>query len=70
MKKQKTDHQEVFFAKNLDKTIVLFTKNGVRITGNLKGFDQYSVLLEVKGEQQLLFKSNISTLTVTDGRKA
>ncbi|HYQ91592.1 MAG TPA: RNA chaperone Hfq, partial [Candidatus Competibacteraceae bacterium] len=54
--------QSAFLAGNLGKSITVFTINGVRLTGRLKQFDQYCVLLEGPAPM-LLFKHMISTIT-------
>ena len=43
-------------------TVTAITVNGFQIRGVIKGHDQYTVLLDVGGQQQLVFKSAISTI--------
>ncbi len=42
---------------------VFMAKKGVPIRCKIKGNDTYTLLLEVDGKQQLVFKSGISTIS-------
>ncbi len=37
--------------------------NGFQLKGNVKGFDNFTVILESMGKQQLVYKHAISTIT-------
>ncbi len=37
--------------------------NGFQLKGNVKGFDNFTVVLESMGKQQLVYKHAISTIT-------
>lgn len=37
--------------------------NGFQIKGNVKGFDNFTVVLESMGKQQMVYKHAISTIT-------
>ena len=37
--------------------------NGFQIKGNVKGFDNFTVIIESMGRQQLIYKHAISTIT-------
>jgi len=37
--------------------------NGFQIKGNVKGFDNFTVIIESMGKQQLIYKHAISTIT-------
>ena len=37
--------------------------NGFQIKGNVKGFDNFTVVLDVLGKQQMVYKHAISTIT-------
>src|ERR1700758_4900129 len=50
-----------------DKTpITIYLVSGVKLTGKIRSFDKYSVLLENNAQEQLIFKHAIST--VVSGR--
>ena len=42
--------------------VTIYLTNGFQFKGAVKGFDNYIVLLEVEGKQQLVFKHAISTI--------
>jgi host factor-I protein len=45
-----------------DKTpITIYLVSGVKLTGKIRSFDKYSVLLENNSQEQLIFKHAIST---------
>jgi len=53
-----------------DKTTVnVFLVNGIRLSGQLAGFDQFAVLLESGPGVQLVFKHAISTVMPVNGRE-
>ncbi|APC48548.1 RNA chaperone Hfq [Virgibacillus halodenitrificans] len=41
--------------------VTVFLTNGFQLRGTLKAFDNFTVLLETEGKQQLIFKHAIST---------
>ncbi|EZP78142.1 RNA-binding protein Hfq [Parageobacillus genomosp. 1] len=41
--------------------VTVFLLNGYQLKGYVKGFDNFTVLLEVHGKQQLIYKHAIST---------
>jgi host factor-I protein len=46
-----------------DKTpITIYLVSGVKLTGRIRSFDKYSVLLESNNQEQLIFKHAISTV--------
>jgi host factor-I protein len=46
-----------------DKTpITIYLVSGVELTGKIRSFDKYSVLLENNSQEQLIFKHAISTV--------
>jgi host factor-I protein len=49
-------------------TITIYLVSGVKLTGKIRSFDKYSVLLENNAQEQLIFKHAIST--VVSGRVA
>jgi host factor-I protein len=42
--------------------ITVYLTRGNRITGKVKSFDRFSILLEANGEEQLVYKHAISTI--------
>ncbi len=46
--------------------ITIYLVSGVKLTGRIRSFDKYSVLLENNSQEQLIFKHAIST--VVNGR--
>jgi host factor-I protein len=48
--------------------ITIYLVSGVKLTGKIRSFDKYSVLLENNSQEQLIFKHAIST--VVSGRSA
>jgi len=42
--------------------LTIFLVNGFQIKGYVKGFDNFTVLLDVDGKQQMVYKHAISTL--------
>ena len=48
--------------------ITIYLVSGVKLTGKIRSFDKYSVLLENNAQEQLIFKHAIST--VVSGRAA
>lgn len=41
--------------------VTVFLTNGFQLRGTLKAFDNYTVLLETDGKEQLIYKHAIST---------
>jgi host factor-I protein len=51
-----------------DKTpITIYLVSGVKLTGKIRSFDKYSVLLENNSQEQLIFKHAISTVVSSRG---
>ena len=42
--------------------VTLYLVNGFQLKGMVKGFDNFTVVLEVEGKQQMVYKHAISTL--------
>ena len=57
--------QDVFLNQaRKDKTFVTFyLTNGFQFKGIVKGFDNYTVILDTDGKQNLIYKHAISTIT-------
>jgi host factor-I protein len=48
-----------------DKTLItLYLLSGVKLTGRIRSFDKYSVVLETNNQEQLIFKHAISTMAM------
>ena len=45
-------------------SITLYLMSGVKLTGRIRSFDKYSVVLETNNQEQLIFKHAISTVAV------
>jgi host factor-I protein len=49
-----------------DKTfLTVYLMSGVKLSGRIKSFDKYSVILEASNQEQLIFKHAISTVVVS-----
>lgn len=42
-------------------SVTVFLTNGFQLRGTVKAFDNYTVLLETEGKEQLIYKHAIST---------
>jgi len=42
--------------------ITVFLMNGFQMKGSVTGFDDFTVILETEGKQQMIYKHAISTL--------
>lgn len=42
--------------------VILITINGFQARGQIAGHDQYTILIDVDGQQQLVYKSAVSTI--------
>ena len=45
-------------------SITIYLLSGVKLTGRIRSFDKYSVVLEANGQEQLIFKPAISTIVM------
>ena len=57
--------------------VTIYLVSGVKLTGRIRSFDKYSVVLETSNQEQLIFKHAISTVVIaramhshTDARPA
>ena len=64
MQKQ-TNIQDVFLntARRERIPVTVYLINGFQLRGMIKGFDNFVVLLEGEGKQQLIYKHVLSTIT-------
>ena len=44
-------------------TVVIYLVNGAKLTGRIRSFDKFSILLESGTQEQLIFKHAISTIS-------
>jgi host factor-I protein len=67
MEKQTQNIQEAFLNNaRRDKTfLTIYLMSGVKLSGRIKSFDKYSVILESNNQEQLIFKHAISTVVVS-----
>lgn len=56
--------QDIFLnkARKGNIAITVFLINGYQIKGIVKGFDNYTVVLDSEGKQQMIYKHGISTI--------
>ena len=45
-------------------SITIYLLSGVKLTGRIRSFDKYSVVLEANGQEHLIFKHAISTVVM------
>jgi len=64
MEKQIQNIQDVFLNNvRKDKALTtIYLMTGVKLTGRIKSFDKYSVILESNNQDQLIFKHAISSV--------
>ena len=61
--KQGINIQDTFLnlARKDNLPVTIFLTNGFQLRGMIKGFDNYIVILETEGKQQMVYKHAIST---------
>jgi host factor-I protein len=66
MEKQAQNIQESFLnnARKEKVFLTIYLMSGVKLSGRIKSFDKYSVILETNNQEQLIFKHAISTVVV------
>ena len=67
MEKLAQNIQEAFLNNaRKDKTfLTIYLMSGVKLSGRIRSFDKYSVILEANNQEQLIFKHAISTVVVS-----
>lgn len=45
-------------------SITIYLMSGVKLTGRIRSFDKYSVVLDTNNQEQLIFKHAISTVAI------
>ena len=66
MEKLAQNIQEAFLnnARKDKMFLTIYLMSGVKLSGRIKSFDKYSVILETNNQEQLIFKHAISTVVV------
>ena len=65
MEKQAQNNIQDVFLNNArkDKTVVtVYLLSGVKLSGKIKSFDKYALIMETNNQEQLIFKHAISTV--------
>lgn len=59
-----TNLQDVFLnrARTASVPVTIFLMNGFQLKGLVKGFDNFTVVLDSEGKQQMIYKHAISTI--------
>jgi len=65
MTKQQINLQDSFLnqVRKENVAVTIYLINGFQLKGNVKGFDNFTVILEMEGKQQLVYKHAISTIS-------
>lgn len=64
MSKQQMNLQD-FFLNQVRKDgipVTIYLVNGFQLKGNVRGFDNFTVIIDVEGKQQMVYKHAISTV--------
>lgn len=66
MEKQTQNIQDGFLnaARKERTTVTIYLVSGVKLSGRIRSFDKYSVVLESNHQEQLIFKHAISTVVL------
>ncbi len=64
MTKQQINLQDFFLnqVRKESTPVTIFLVNGFQLKGIVRGFDNFTVILEVEGKQQMVYKHAISTV--------
>lgn len=64
VKEKNTEVQNIFLNHLRDKkvSLIIFLTNGVKLKGNVKWFDDSSVILSFNGRSQIVYKHAIATI--------
>jgi host factor-I protein len=67
MEKLAQNIQEAFLnnARKEKTFLTIYLMSGVKLSGRIKSFDKYSVVLETNNQEQLIFKHAISTVVMS-----
>lgn len=47
--------------------VLIYLMNGFQLRGTVKGFDNFTVIIENEGKQQMVYKHAISTIAPANG---
>ena len=50
--------------------VVIYLVSGVKLSGRIRSFDKYSLIMESNNQEQLVFKHAISTVVTTRPQQA
>jgi host factor-I protein len=66
MEKQPQNIQDGFLnsARKEKIVVTIYLLSGIKLTGRIRSFDKYSVVLESNSQEQLIFKHAISTVVL------
>ena len=65
MEKQQNIQDGFLNSARKEKTLVtVFLVSGVKLSGRIRSFDRYAVILDSNGQEQLIFKHAISTVVL------
>ena len=61
----KSNLQEIFLtrARKQNSSVTVFLVNGFQLRGTVTGFDNFTVVLDTDGKQQVIYKHAISTIS-------
>lgn len=67
MQKQPPNVQDAFLnhARRERLNVVIYLMNGTKLTGRIKNFDRFAIILESNSVDQMIFKHAISTISGT-----
>ncbi|OAA82841.1 RNA chaperone Hfq [Clostridium ljungdahlii] len=65
MSKTANNLQDIFLngARKNKIPVTIYLTNGFQIKGNVKGFDNFTVIMDCDGKQMMVYKHAISTMT-------
>ncbi len=65
MNKSNINLQDVFLnqVRKEHVAITVYLVNGYQLKGYVKGFDNYTIVMEMEGKQQLVYKHAVSTIS-------
>ena len=65
MNKQPNNLQDIFLngARKIRISVIIYLTNGFQLKGYVKGFDNFTVVLDSDGKQMLVYKHAITTIT-------
>ncbi len=65
MQKQPPNVQDAFLnhARKERLNVIIYLMNGTKLTGRIKNFDRFAIIMENNGADQMIFKHAISTIS-------